>query len=332
MHRSLPAALVAALALAIPSAACAADAGSAYPDADWTQAWITEPDGTKLHADVLRAKDVPLDADHKQPVIVSVGPYFNHSGQTGAPTDFDPTLTGPSTRFADFVEGAHLLTQGYTFVMVDLRGFGGSSGCEDWAGPGEQADVVSAINWAHGQPWSDGNVGTYGKSYDALTGLIAADKHPDGLKAVVSGEPVYDDYRYLYGDGIRRLNSAATPAVYTTQALTPGTVNDDPMYEIDGANDVDASTTHPACKPQTVAEQAGNDDHYSDYWRKRDFIWQARGSMVPVFITQGFTENNTAPDGVAEFLQAHPGPERGWLGPWNHVRGNELDGPKLAMG
>ena len=34
------------------------------------------------------------------------------------------------------------MQRGYTFVMVDLRGFGGSSGCLDWGGPGEQADVV----------------------------------------------------------------------------------------------------------------------------------------------------------------------------------------------
>jgi putative hydrolase, CocE/NonD family len=53
---------------------------------------------------------------------------------------------------------------------------------------------------------------------------------------------------------------------------------------------------------------------------------------VPIFLTQGLTENNTAPDGVAEFLQNHTGPERGWLGPWNHVRGAEKDGAKLAMG
>ena len=39
-------------------------------------------------------------------------------------------------------------------------------------------------------------------------------KRPAGLKAVVAQEPVYDLYRYLYGDGIRRLNSAATPALY----------------------------------------------------------------------------------------------------------------------
>ena len=40
------------------------------------------------------------------------------------------------------------MKQGYTFVMVDLRGFGGSTGCLDWGGPGEQSDVVNAVKWA----------------------------------------------------------------------------------------------------------------------------------------------------------------------------------------
>jgi len=65
-------------------------------------------------------------------------------------TSYDPLgpSTGPSDRFLDFVNGAHLMDRGYTFVMVDLRGFGGSSGCLDWTGPGEQADVVNAVKWA----------------------------------------------------------------------------------------------------------------------------------------------------------------------------------------
>ncbi|CAM5647992.1 hypothetical protein SFUMM280S_02518 [Streptomyces fumanus] len=71
------------------------------------------------------------------PVILSVGPYFSHTGQTG-PEGF--THTGPSARFQDFIEGADLFDEGYAFVMVDLRGFGGSTGCLDWAGPGQQAD------------------------------------------------------------------------------------------------------------------------------------------------------------------------------------------------
>ena len=49
----------------------------------------------------------------------------------------------------------------------------------------------------------------YGKSYDGVTGLIGVNHRPPGLAAVVSQEPVYDLYRYLYGDGIRRLNSVA---------------------------------------------------------------------------------------------------------------------------
>ena len=96
------------------------------------------------------------------------------------------------------------MERGYTYVMVDLRGFGGSTGCLDWGGPGEQSDVVKAVGWAATQPWSTGKVGMYGKSYDGVTGLIGVNRRPAGLEAVVSQEPVYDLYRYLYGDGMRR--------------------------------------------------------------------------------------------------------------------------------
>ena len=44
---------------------------------------------------------------------------------------------------------------------------------------------------------------------------------------------------------------------------------------------------------------------------------------MPLFLAQGLTENNTVPDGMEEYLENHTGPERGWLGPWEHVRGNE---------
>ena len=229
--RSLFALAVATASFAIaPSVASAS--GVAYPDADWTEAWIQSPSSAgdaTLHADVLRPKG-STDAD-KTPVILSIGPYFNHSGQTGPAgpaegTHYDPVgpNAGPSERFQDFVEGSGLLKSGYTYVMVDLRGFGGSNGCLDWSGPGEQADVVNAVNWAASQPWSTGSVGMYGKSYDALTGLIGVNHRPAGLNAVVAQEPVYDDYRYLYGDGMRRENSVATPALYDGIAATPGPI------------------------------------------------------------------------------------------------------------
>lgn len=328
-------ACAAGLAVAAPAAPAA---GVAYPDANWTEVTIPVPDGTQLHGDVLRPKGV--GPDEKVPVIVSIGPYFNHSGQVGPAgpvqgAGYDPVgpSEGPSERFQDFVEGAKLFTRGqkYAFVMVDLRGYGGSTGCLDWGGPGEIADTVAAIRWAAKQEWSTGKVGTYGKSYDGMTGLMGAAARPEGLAAVVAQEPVYDNYRYLFGDGIRRLNSVATPALYDAIAATPGPVGDvpaDPTYNVYG-NAQDAQ--RPGCFAGNWLDQQ-NDDHGAPYWRVRNIITNIKGSQVPIFVTQGMTENNTAPDGFAEFLQSHPGPEYGWLGPWNHVRGAELDGNKLAMG
>src|SRR4051795_8898145 len=316
----------------VPSVASAS--GVAYPDADWSEAWIQSPSsaGTAtLHADVLRPKGATNAT--KTPVVLSIGPYFNHSGQTGPAgpaenTQYDPVgpNAGPSERFQDFVEGSGLLKKGYTFMMVDLRGFGGSNGCLDWAGPGEQSDVVNSVKWAASQPWSSGKVGMYGKSYDALTGLIGVDLHPAGLAAVVSQEPVYDDYRYLYGDGMRRENSVATPALYDGIAATPGPVTDTPNYNVNSLN-------NPACLAMNFGAQAANDDHGSDFWKARNLIPGAAGSQVPLLLTQGLTENNTVSDGLQQYLLNHSGYERAWLGPWDHVRGNETDDTgRLKMG
>ncbi|MCW2984629.1 MAG: X-Pro dipeptidyl-peptidase family protein [Conexibacter sp.] len=328
MRRLLLAALLATLV--VPSAAHAADVP---PGATWSQQTITEADGTRLHADILRPSNLPADA--RTPVILSIGPYFNHSGQTGPAgpvegTGYDPVgpSTGPSDRFSDFVEGAHLMERGYTFVMVDLRGFGGSSGCLDWAGPGEQADVKAAVEWAASQAWSTGKVGMYGKSYDGVTGLIGAVSKPAGLAAVVSQEPVYDLYRYLYSDGIRYENSLATPALYDLIADTPGPAADDPSYNANGMNDL----ARPGCPALNWLDQQDS-NHDAAYWKARNLIPRAAQTDVPVFLTQGFLENNTKPDGAYDFYNNLAGPKRAWLGMWDHVRGNETDAAgRLKMG
>jgi predicted acyl esterase len=168
----------------------------------------------------------------------------------------------------------------------------------------------------------------YGKSYDGVTGLIGAVSKPAGLAAVVSQEPVYDLYRYLYSDGVRYLNSLATPALYDLIADTPGPLADDPQYNGDGIDDLQ----RPGCPALNWLDQQDS-DHGSAYWRARDFIGRAKGTDVPVLLTQGFLENNTKPDGAYEFYNNLQGPKRAWFGMWDHVRGNETtsDG-RLKMG
>ena len=201
--------------------------------------------------------------------------------------------------------------------MVDLRGFGGSNGCLDWSGPGEQADVVNAVKWAASQPWSTGKVGMYGKSYDALTGLIGVDQRPAGLGG--GRRP---------GARLRRLplslrrRDAARERRRDARALRRDRRDaragrrDDPDYNVSSLN-------NPACLAQNWAAQAGDDNHDSDFWKLRNLIPGAAGSNVPLFLTQGLTENNTVADGLQEYLTNHTGYERAWLGPWEHVRGNE---------
>jgi putative CocE/NonD family hydrolase len=323
-------ALVTALgALALPGVA---RADAPPPGSTWSQAYITESDGTKLHADVLRPANLPADA--KTPVILSIGPYFNHSGQTGPAgplenTPYTPTGdAGPSARFYDFIEGAHLMERGYTWVQVDLRGFGGSTGCLDWVGPGEQADVKSAVEWAAAQPWSTGKVGMYGKSYDGVTGLVGIAQQPKGLAAVVSQEPVFDLYRYLYSNGVRFENSLATPALYDAIAGTPGTSGDTLDYQTGALNDL----ATPGCPAQNWLNQQDS-DHNSAFWKARDLIAATRGKTTPLFLTQGFIEDNTKPDGTWDLFNGLAGPKHAWFGMWDHVRGNDTDDTgRLLMG
>src|ERR671932_608247 len=97
------------------------------PGTTWTEEYFTTKDGVRLHADVLYPTD---KKGEKTPVILTVSPYTNHAAQTGP--DYDPSQSGPSDRFYDFLEAGKVIQRGYTYVMVDLRGFGGSGGCNDW--------------------------------------------------------------------------------------------------------------------------------------------------------------------------------------------------------
>jgi putative CocE/NonD family hydrolase len=333
-HRTTAAvagALLAVATLAATGTANAASAPASAPEgvtheenprvpegAVWTEAYFPSADhsGVQLHADVLRPAN--LSARTKTPVILAVGPYFSHAGQVG-PEGF--TQTGPSSRFADFTSGTDLFARGYSYVMVDLRGFGGSTGCLDWVGPGEQADVKAAVQWTATQSWSSGKVGMYGKSYDAVTGLVGNNLRLPALKAVVAQEPVWNMYNYLFSNGVPRPNVTATPNAYNGIATMQPLPDDTARYQANAGFE----TSHPECLADNLTNN-NNPELGSSYWRARNLAAKAAGTNTPLFITQGFIENNTKPEDVEQYLDNHGGVERGWMGQWEHVRGNETNG------
>ncbi|HEX2085752.1 MAG TPA: CocE/NonD family hydrolase [Solirubrobacteraceae bacterium] len=311
-----PLALLVVLAsLLVPAAA---GASGPPPGANWFETYITAGDGTRLHVDVMRPAH--LDETVKTPVVVTVSPYTNHSGDL-AP---NPANRGPSHRFYDFLEHTKAIERGYTYVIVDLRGTGGSAGCQDWGGPGEQADVEAAVEWAATRSWSNGRVGLLGKSYDAWTGLMGIAQQPDGLAAVVAMEPVYSGYRYLYSDGVRYSNSVLTPLLFDGISSYPGTASDTPEYQVNGAR---GNVERPGCPALSFLEQQ-EDRHDAPFWRDRDLVAKVRElrPRTPLFLTQGFLEGNTKPDGAFDLFAAMRGPKRAWFGQFEHVRGWEDTG------
>ena len=300
----------------------AGPAGAAEPPPGtvWSEHYFASDDGlTVLHADVLRPKGIP--EDKPTPVILTVSPYLNHATETGT----GQSGGGPSPRFYDFLEVSDIIDRGYTYVMVDLPGFGGSSGCNDWGGVREQGAVKAAVEWAATQPWSTGRVGMMGKSYDAWTGLMGMAQRPKGLAAVVAMEPVYSGYRYLYHDGVRYANSVGTPAIFQAYDAAPGPIGE-PEYTVNGA-------PRAYCYGVNLALQQ-QDDPQSAFWLERDLVISAKGSKTPLFLTQGFLETNTKPDGAFDFWNGLRGDQnRAWFGQFDHVRGWEKEGKrKFAMG
>lgn len=282
---------------------------------EWTEHYFPSDDGlTRLHADVLRPEG--LGEDEKTPVILTVSPYLNHATEFGT----GQGNTGPSPRFYDFLEVTDIIQRGYTYVMVDLPGFGGSGGCNDWGGLREQGAVKAAVEWAASQPWSTGRVGMMGKSYDAWTGLMGMAQQPDGLQAVVAMEPVYSGYRYLYHDGVRFFNSFGTPALFQVFDAAPGPYRE-PEYTANGAPQAWCYGVNYALQQQ--------DDATSAFWLERDLLLSTKRSKTPLFLTQGFLETNTKPDAAFDFWNNLGGSEnRAWFGQFDHVRGWEKESKK----
>ena len=305
-------------AVALPATAAA----DVPPGADWTQAYIETPNEPKLHVDVFRPQGAK-DTD-KTPVILAAGPYFGHGGQSLP--DLDPTGTElgkpgenrPSNRFDDMIVGGDVFKRGYTVVYADLRGFGASSGCNDFGGRGEQIDVKRAVEWAASQPWSTGKVGMWGKSYDAWTQVMALDEKPKGLAAAIIQAPIIDGYRTLHQNGVHYDSGwYTTPALYQNIDMIPPPPGSQPDY-IAGY----ASGTDPACYARNIAFQNSKPDWSDPFWRERN-LPAARGSDIPVMWSHGFMDANTKPDNFMDVWSKLTGPKHGWFGQWDHVRGNE---------
>jgi len=135
-------------------------------------------DGVILRADVLLPQ-----GEGKFPVLVYRTPY----GKDNAPKSW--------TAFPKAV------ARGYAVVIQDVRGRYASDGEFD-AYKNEGRDGYDTIEWAAVQPWSNGNVGTFGLSYPGAVQWLAAIENPPHLRAMVPAMTFSTPRNFFYSGGV----------------------------------------------------------------------------------------------------------------------------------
>jgi predicted acyl esterase len=167
---------------------------------------ITMDDGLLLRADVFRPTK-----EGKYPVILSYGPYAkNLAFQDGYPSAWQrmaekhPDVTAGSSNLYqswEVVDPEKWVPHDYACVRIDSRGAGCSPGFIDHFSPRETKDFYDCIEWAGGQPWSNGKVGLNGISYYGINQWHVASLQPPHLAAMCVWEGAADWYRDMTHHG-----------------------------------------------------------------------------------------------------------------------------------
>ena len=95
-------------------------------------------------------------------------------------------LRTPYTRTLEmyFLQGQYWASHGYAFIVQDVRGRGDSEGTFNPLAQ-ETNDGYDAQSWIAKQPWSNGQVGTMGRSYSGWTQVLSASLNNPALKAMI---------------------------------------------------------------------------------------------------------------------------------------------------
>ncbi len=283
--------------------------GGPIPEgAVWTETTFPSGDGTPLHADLFRPGGVAPNV--KTPVILLASPYFT-TGGVNFPAQSRPPFY-PSYYAVMFNEA---IARGYTIVNVSLRGFGSSGGCGDLGGRGERMDVKAGVEWAASQPWSSGKVGMWGLSYDGWTQVMALAEKPAGLAAAVIQAPVIDFYTTVFMNGNRYQYATVVPLAYALTDLYPPSIYAGPEQILTHLVGV---ANNPACYAKNLVE-TNIPDPTRPYWKERDLVPAASGSLVPVLWSHGFLDQAVMPTNFLDLWTQLDGPKRAWFGQYRHT-------------
>ena len=177
--------------------------------------------------------------------------------------------------------------RGYAVALVDSRGRYDSGG--KWVPyVNEPRDGYDAQQWLGQQPWSNGEIGTMGISYNGFTQVMPAPLASPYLKCLVPRENQQTNFGHLYNDGVMQLNVVFEFGLFTkqgsqTQKILP---SEDPHYR--------------RLPLLAAVDEFPQVEHVKDWFAhaKYDHYWQSYGIkekygqiQVPAYFMTGWYDN-----------------------------------------
>jgi uncharacterized protein len=253
-------------------------------------------DGISLSADVY----LPVSAG-RLPTIVQWTPY-------------------ESTRERFIAWGVWFARQGYAAVVVDVRGRYESDGAfTAWVHDGQ--DAHDTLTWAAAEPWSNGRIGTWGRSYGGLVQWQLAHLGHPNLECIAP-QVIHDDYfwdGYWTGGafqlsltlGAAALWSSAISLITGANAgdivLSDRVVGHLPLIELD-----EVTIGRKVDYWRLWWEHQVNDEYWQQFRHRPDAV------QVPIFQQGGWFDPYSGSHlrsfaGIGDRL-----PNRVLMGPWSH--------------
>lgn len=199
-------------------------------------------DGVRLDADVYYP-----NAKGKFPVLLMRQPYGRAIASTVV-----------------YAHPSWYASHGYIVVIQDVRGRGTSEG-DFQLFSDEVSDGFETVAWAADLPKSNGQVGMYGFSYQAMTQLYAAINQPPALKTIIPAMMGYDLYRdWAYEGGAFCLQHNLGWAIQIeaeTARLQGNDLAHQPLYA--ASQNLPLNSPNPAL-PEVITEFA-EDSFYHDW-------------------------------------------------------------------
>lgn len=268
--------------------------------------WVAARDGVRLYVETWlpKAKD-GNEPPATLPTILVATPYAKQgvSRYEGLePDDLIPYFTA----------------RGYAVAVTHVRGTGESGGCLEQTAANQIDDTARVIEYlGRDAPWSDGNVGMYGKSYDAetqvSTAALGGAARTRYLKAIVPIASVGGQYEYSNMDGVPFAGQAAlSNASYL--ALTSATPGETTLEQ----------PTQPAekltCAPELAVMAADPTGDLNAQWQAREYRPGAANIRAATLWVHGLYDFNVLPVAVAGFFDRLPAstPHAGLFGVWAH--------------